>query len=392
MSYHPPCAPSPADARLELRTHAGIASIPAPAWDALDPSAHPFTRHAFLLAMEASDSVRVDAGWSPCHVALWQGASLVAASPAYLKSNSHGEFVFDQSWARASLRAGLAYYPKLLLAVPYSPVSGPRLLALDDSTRATLARSLIAAAEPLDVSGVHVNFAQAADTRALDEAGFIARHDVQFHWRNDGQWRDWSDFSAALSTKRRKNIRQERGRLLRAGWRFERLEGDAIDAGVLDAAFALYQRTFASKYNHAALTRQFFERLHAAMPGALMIVRASHADGFTAMAISVQSATTLYGRYWGSDADEVPGLHFETCYHQGIEHCLSTGRSVFEPGAQGEHKLARGFLPVVTESRHWLREPRLHQAVRQAMQSERTHVARYREELLAHSPFAMRTQ
>ncbi len=370
-----------------MRTYARIEDIPAEGWDALDDTGHPFTRHAFLHALEASGSVRVDAGWLPQHLTLWRGGELIAAAPAYRKLNSHGEFVFDQGWAHAAAQVGIEYYPKLLLAVPYSPVTGQRLLARDAAARELMARNLTQVAESLDTSSVHVNFGQPQDLAALDAAGFIARHDVQFHWRNDSGWRDWQDFSGALSSKRRKNIRQERARVLEDGWRFERLEGHAITADVLDTAYALYRQTFSDKYNHAALTRDFFARAHAAMPTALMIVHARNPAGTNAVAICVQSPTTLYGRYWGSEI-EAPGLHFETCYYQGIEHCLASGRTLFEPGAQGEHKLARGFLPVITQSRHWLRDQRLHQAVAQAMQSERKHVARYRDDLLAHSPFA----
>ncbi len=382
-----PDSPSVSGLLFSVRTHERIDEIPADAWDALAEDDHPFTSHAFLHALEASGSLRADAGWSPRHLTLWRDGALIAAAPAYLKTNSHGEFVFDQGWAHAAAQAGIDYYPKLLLAVPYSPVNGQRLLARDPSARAVLATNLPRLAEALGVSGVHVNFGRASDHGPLDDAGFTTRHDVQFHWRNETGWRDWDTFSGALDSKRRKNIRQERERLRRQDWRFDRLEGDAITDAVLDTAFALYQRTFTGKYNHPALTRGFFARLHASMPHALLIVHARSPEGANAMAICLQSSSTLYGRYWGSEVD-TPGLHFETCYYQGIEHCLATGRTLFEPGAQGEHKLARGFLPSMTESRHWLRDRRLHQAVAHAMVSERDHVARYRADLFAHSPFA----
>lgn len=385
----PPDASKEPAPSLSLHTHASIEEIPAEAWNALCDDDHPFTRHAFLHAFEASDSLQTDAGWSPQHLSLWRGDQLAAVAPAYRKLNSHGEFVFDQNWAQAAAQVGIAYYPKLLLAVPYSPVTGPRLLARDPAARAHMAGGLAQVAEAIGASSVHVNFAGQHDLIALDDAGFIARHDVQFHWRNDAGWRDWQDFSESLSSKRRKNMRQERARVRRDGWHFQRLEGDAISNGVLDTAFRLYRQTFADKYNHAALTRDFFARLHGEMPQSLMIVHARDSQGANAVAICIQSASTLYGRYWGSEVDS-PGLHFETCYYQGIEHCLATGRTLFEPGAQGEHKLARGFLPVITESRHWLRDRRLHQAVAHAMQEEREQVASYRNELLAHSPFADR--
>ncbi len=373
---------------LTLRLHSHIAEIEAASWDALDATAHPFTRHAFLQALETSGSLRADAGWIPRHVALRRGPQLIAAAPAYIKLNSHGEFVFDHAWANAAIGAGIDYFPKLLLAVPYSPVNGPRLLARDPEARELLASQLVHAAELLQCSSVHVNFLQSERERdALDCCGYIRRTDVQFHWRCQTGWRDWQDFSASLTARRRKNIRQERDRLARSGWTFERLEGSSITEAVLDKAHELYARTFAEKYNHAALTRQFFSQVHAGMPDALLIVRATGPAGEIAMAVCLQSRDALFGRYWGSEVD-APGVHFETCYYQGIEHCLATGRTLFEPGAQGEHKLARGFLPCITESRHLLRNPQLHSAVATAMQREREHVARYRDELLLHSPFA----
>lgn len=373
---------------LTVRLHARIAEIDPVSWDALDDTAHPFTRHAFLQALEATDSLRTDAGWIPRHVALWRGDELVAAAPAYLKLNSHGEFVFDHAWANAAMRAGIDYFPKLLVAVPYSPVNGPRLLARDSESRKLLASQLERAAELLDCSSVHVNFLHSkVECDALDQNGYIERCDVQFHWRNQSGWRDWQDFSASLTSRRRKTIRQERDRLARSGWTFERLEGDRITGTILDEAHALYARTFAEKYNHAALTREFFSHLHADMPGTLMIVRARSPANAVAMALCLQSRDTLFGRYWGSEVD-APGLHFEACYYQGIEHCLATGRTLFEPGAQGEHKLARGFLPSLTASRHLLRDPRLHAAVAEAMQRERLQVTQYRDELMAHSPFS----
>lgn len=373
-----------------LRLHAALDEIPAADWDALAggdgaPAAdHPFVSHAFLAGLEREGCVQPRHGWTPRHAALWRDGRLVAAAPAYLKANSHGEFVFDHAWAHAYARAGLDYYPKWLVAVPYSPVTGPRLLAIDDDARAALARALAARAEADDLGSVHVNFAPAAELSAFDD-GWIPRLDVQFHWRNRG-WSDFDAFLAALQPKKRKNIRQERERVRRAGFRFRVVHGDEAGEDDLEAMHGFYVRTFAEYGNLPVLTLGFFRRLARTMPRRFVLILAEHGGRAVAGALCLRGHGTLYGRYWGADV-AAPGLHFETCYYQGIDYCLREGLAAFEPGAQGEHKIARGFLPEFTHSRHRLADVRFAAAIADWCARERAATASYRDAVLAHSPY-----
>lgn len=373
----------------ELRLVSHLDELEPAQWNALHDGGNPFVAHAFLAGLERHGCLRPQWGWSARHAALFEGGELIAAAPGYLKHNSHGEFVFDFAWADAYAQFGRDYYPKWLIAAPYSPVPGPRLLARDDAARRALGAALEDAAASMHVSSVHVNFLPEAETGALP-AGWLARHDVQFHWHNRG-WTSFEQFLTALTHKRRKAIRQERARVERAGYRFRTVHGDEARAADLDAMHAFYCRTFAEKGNSPALTREFFSHLARAMPRCLVLVFAERDDGSGAVrtvagALFLRGGDTLYGRYWGSE-EAAPGLHFETCYYQGIEYCLRQGLQRFEPGAQGEHKLARGFLPVLTQSRHLLLEPRFAQALAPWCAQERAAVARYRDLLSNHSPF-----
>jgi len=370
---------------IEARFHENIADIPAADWDALRPDGNPFVSHAFLHALEGSGCIRPEWDWQAHHLGLYEHGRLRAAAPLYLKGNSHGEFVFDWSWAAAWERAGGDYYPKLLCGVPYSPVPGPRLLTRGD---ATLQRALIAAmrreAERLQLSSVHANFLRNDEAVAFG-ADWLARGDVQFHWHNRG-WRDFDDFLAALNHKKRANIRHERARVAASGLRVEWRGGDMLDAAEWDAVHALYLATFDAKGNHAALTPAFFHRL-GTLGGLAQLALAHDADGIAAMALFLEGDGALYGRYWGSRI-ETPGLHFELCYYRGIEHAIARGLQRFEPGAQGEHKLARGFLPVRTQSRHLLLHEGFRTAVREALRHEAESMDDYAQELAAHSPYA----
>jgi uncharacterized protein len=369
----------------------GIERVPAAQWNGLLVDANPFLRHEFLHALEASGSLRADLGWRAQHLLLWQGDELVGAAPCYLKMNSHGEFVFDWNWAEAWQRAGGRYYPKLLCAVPYSPVTGPRLLACAGDDRDAIQNRLIGAmmerCEAERWSGAHINFLESAanDLTELDRGAWLPRCDWQFHWHNRG-YVDFEAFLAALSAKKRKNIRQERARLHGSEWRIERLRGDAIDAAAMDDIYRFYSYTFQIKGNVPALTRDFFERLRANMPRALMAVIASRDGERIGAAFCLQSSDTLYGRYWGC-SEEVPGLHFECCYYQGIEHCIEQGLQSFEPGAQGEHKIARGFLPTRTYSRHFLRDTAFRTAIADFLAREAVQQKQYGELLMQHSPY-----
>ncbi len=371
-----------------LQSPNSIAAVDHAAWRALLRDDNPFVDPDFLEALESSDSLRVDWGWTPCPIEWREGDQLVAAAPGYRKGNSHGEFVFDHGWAEASERAGIRYYPKLLIAAPYSPVTGPRLFARDADTRLALAEALRPFAVARGLSSVHVNFVDAEDAVALRAAGYLEREDLQFHWTNDG-YADFDDFLSRLTAKRRKEIRRERQQVAREGWRFAWHDGASLDAKRLDRAHELYARTFLDKGNHPALSREFFGLLAKRLGPRMIIVEGEHPDGGHAMALLLRSADTLYGRYWGTDLAS-PGLHFETCYYQGIDYCIRHGLRRFEPGAQGEHKIARGFLPARTRSFHWLAHAGLHQAVAQALDRERQWLHRYESSLLAHTPFAER--
>jgi predicted N-acyltransferase len=376
---------------LTLRIHTRLEEIPAEHWDALRPDGNPFLSHAFLAGLERHDCVRSELGWQGWHLAWYRGGVLVAALPAYLKGNSHGEFVFDWSWAQAHELSGGRYYPKLVCAVPYTPVTGPRLLTgggRNATLERALADTLINETRRLGLSGAHINFPDPETCASLvRDPRWLPRQDVQFHWHNRG-YRDFDDFLDALNHKKRKNIRQERQRLHAAGWRFERRRGGDLDERDWRFVHALYVRTFAEKGNYPALTEAFFRHLGAALPDHTHVTLARAPDGRpAAMALSLQGDGRLYGRYWGC-LHPVPGLHFECCYYQGIEHAIERRLAVFEPGAQGEHKLARGFMPVLTRSFHYLHDAGLRARVVRALDQERAAVSGWYRELDARSPYA----
>lgn len=373
-----------------LRVLPDLGAIPRADWDTLAPGRNPFVSHDFLAGLERHGCLRERLGWRPHHLGLWDGDTLVAAVPAYRKANSHGEFVFDHAWADAYERAGGTYYPKLLAAVPYSPVPGPRLLVdpRHAAARATLVDALRDMAEAARWSGAHVNFVESEDARVLRDAGWLEREDIQFHWANRG-YPDFESFLGALNSKRRKEIRRERAKVRAEGWQFAQYDGSGIGAPELAEVHRLYADTFEAKGNVAALTPAFLASLAPALGPRFIVVMGTRADGARCMALFLASDEVLYGRYWGSDA-LAPGLHFEACYYQGIELAIARGLARFEPGAQGEHKVARGFLPVRTRSFHWLRDPALRTAVASAVARERAWVARYEQSVLAHSPYAER--
>ena len=370
---------------LQVRVLASLAQVDAAQWDALHDGANPFVRHAFLEGLERYGCLRGDWGWTPRHLTLWDGDCLVAAAPGYLKANSHGEFVFDHAWAHAYARHGLDYYPKWLFAVPYSPVTGPRLLARDDTARAQLLAAIAAQSDADGLPSAHVNFHAEAEDGLFGE-DWLPRIDVQYHWHNRDGWNGFDAFLAAMDHKHRKNIRQERAKVGRTGIVFRRLHGDEATPADLDAVHRFYLQTFRDYGNSPALTRDFIGHLAREMPRNLLIILAMHADTPVAGALCLRGADTLYGRYWGAHAT-MPGLHFETCYYQGIEYCLEHGLARFEPGAQGEHKLARGFLPAFVRSRHRIAHPQFRQALRDWCAEEAGSVRRYAANLAAHSPF-----
>ncbi|MBK7042608.1 MAG: GNAT family N-acetyltransferase [Rhodanobacteraceae bacterium] len=363
-----------------------IDAVPATDWNALCGDDHPFVAHAFLNAIEASDSLRSDLGWCAEHLTLWRDNRLVAAAPTYRKANSHGEFVFDFAFADAYERSIGNYYPKRLVAVPYSPVTGPRLLASTDADRRALVATLATDTVSRGWSSAHVNFLRESECDAFDEQ-WLPRCDWQFHWHNHG-YRDFDDFLDALNAKKRKNIRQERARLLGNDWRFERRHGQELEAEHIDFLHRCYVLTFADKGNTPSLTRDFFARICRDLPRQTLAVFAYRGDQLLASSFLLQSANVLYGRYWGG-IENAPGLHFETCYYQGIEHAIAQGLSVFEPGAQGEHKIARGFLPTRTHSRHFFAHPGFRNAIADYLKREARELDHYRDAVLRHSPYGV---
>jgi predicted N-acyltransferase len=373
-----------------LRTHASIGEVAATDWDALVPDDNPFVSHAFLAGLERSGCIRTEFGWRAQHLSLHDGHAMAGALPLYLKGNSHGEYVFDWAWADAWERAGGEYYPKLLCAVPYSPVTGPRLLAGSGPEAAIRRRALAAGLRELTdrigLSSAHVDFLRAEETDAFDDA-WLPRSDWQFQWHNPGIWRDFGDYLDALTHKRRNAVRHERAQVERAGIECEFRDGGTLDDAEWRTMHHLYSHTFDAKGNTPTLTLDFFRHLGTAFPGHAHVAFARRAGAIIAGALFMSSHDTLYGRYWGA-IEQVPSLHFELCYYQGIDYCLRLGLRCFEPGTQGVHKLARGFLPVQTHSRHYLADPQFRAAVRLALARESAlHETRGRE-LLEHSPFA----
>lgn len=375
----------------QVRLHRGLAEIAATQWDALHDGRNPFVAHAFLAGLEQHDCLRARWGWTPQHLTLWENGALAAAMPGYLKHNSHGEFVFDHAWASAYARHGRDYFPKWLCAVPYSPVTGPRLLARTDADRRALLDAAIAMTRAAALSSAHVNFHSTAEDAAFAPAtdgapGWLSRSDVQYHWRNHAGWRTFDEFLGAMDHRHRKNIRQERGKVRRAGVTFRIVHGADASDGDLAAMHGFYLQTFAEYGNAPALTLAFLRHLATAMPRGLVMFFADRAGDAIAGALCLRGGDTLYGRYWGSTSP-LPGLHFETCYYQGIDYCLRTGLRVFEPGAQGEHKLARGFLPTRVRSRHWIADAAFARALQPWCAEETLAVQRHAAALAARSPF-----
>ncbi len=370
----------------ELLVHSTISDVDAQTWDALAGSDQPFVRHGFLSALEDSGSLRRELGWSPMPLLWREGKAVVAAAPGYLKTNSHGEFVFDWAWADAYARHGLDYYPKLLVAVPYSPVTGPRLFGPRRGELAVAIRQLV---DRSKLSSAHLNFLTLEDAATLAHDPWLPRFDWQFHLHNPG-YRDFQDFLDGLNGKKRKNIRQERGQAQRHGFEIVWKSDIELDEADLDAMHALYSDTFERKGNTPALTRSFFSLLRERLPGSLHVAGAWRQRRLHAVAVFIRGANALYGRYWGSDADYA-GLHFELCYYQGIEHLIANRLTRFEPGAQGEHKIARGFLPTRTRSAHYVRHSGFRTAIRHALDREAESLRQYRAELDTHSPYAKKS-
>ena len=375
---------------LSARILPEFAAVEPTDWSRLEHADNPFLSCAFLGALETSGALSAEFGWTPCHLALYDEQGLAAFAPTYVKSNSHGEFVFDWAWADAYHRHGLSYYPKLLTAIPYSPVAGPRLLtrrghADPEGLRGQLVRLALDVCAESDLSSWHCNFVNPDDAAALQSAGLLARQDCQFHWRNDG-YADFDDFLDCLRARKRKNIRRERRQVAESGVEFRWLRGGELDSTQLDFVHRCYGDTFRQYGNHAALNPAFFARLAAELGDGLVVALALRDGEPLAMSLYLLGGNRLYGRYWGC-LEPLPALHFEAAYYQGIEFCIEHGVAVFESGAQGEHKIARGFLPQPTRSFHYLRDERFRAAVASYLDRERDWMREYREQLSGHDPF-----
>jgi predicted N-acyltransferase len=373
--------------RLEVRHR--ISDISATEWNALAGAEQPFLRHEFLAALEECRCVHPDTGWLPWHLTLRDGDRLVAAAPAYLKGHSWGEFVFDWAWADAHERHGLGYYPKLISAVPYSPITGARVLiapgfeprlALD-----ALARGARQLADSQELSSLHWLFPETEQADALEAAGYLRRSGCQFHWSNRG-YGSFDDFLGELSSKKRKNIRQERAAVAAAGVEFVWLQGSEIDDAAWSYFLSVYTDTFERHHNLPPLNLKFFRRIGREIEENVLLVLARRHGRPIAAALCLRDDHALYGRYWGA-SDSISGLHFETCYYQGIEYCIRHGLQRFEPGAQGEHKVPRGFLPTLTHSAHWLRNSQMRAAIAHHLRHERERIAAYAAEMNRHSPY-----
>ncbi|UYG06877.1 GNAT family N-acetyltransferase [Halomonas sp. M4R1S46] len=373
--------------RLRLTELPAIEAVAAASWNALVGDDHPFLRHEFLHALEASGAVSPASGWVPRHLTLWRGETLVGLLPHYHKLHSFGEYVFDWAWAEAWERAGGRYYPKGLSAIPFTPAPGPRLALAADVDPLAARRRLAEAWETGELSSWHLLFAEPDEVAAWQAAcpELIPRHGVQFQWRDRG-YGDFAGFLAALTSKRRKAIRRERRRVAEQGLTLHRLEGEAIGDADLAHFFRCYQLTYRERGRHGYLNAEFFARLRRALPEALVLVQARLEGAPVAAALCLQGRRTLYGRYWGSEV-LADGLHFEACYYQGIEHCLARGLTLFDPGTQGEHKLTRGFAPRRLTSLHHIADPRLRAGVARFCAEERGHVEAYVAATRAALPF-----
>ncbi len=370
----------------------GAAGLPAAEWDALlglQDQPTPFLRHAYLAALEASGSAKPSIGWTPRFLTLWRGERLEAACPVYLKDHSYGEYVFDWAWADAYQRHGLSYYPKALCAVPFTPVPGSRLLARSDEAREALAKALVAWCEAEALSSLHLLFLSPADQRACEAAGLMARRTVQFHWENpDPPYPGFDAFLASLAQDKRKKIRQERRKVAEAGVTFRVAEGRDISPEDWDFFYRCYARTYREHGNPPYLRPAFFQAMAADMPGAwVMFIAERGGQPIACSLVGIDRASGVaWGRYWGA-LERVDCLHFEACYYQPLQWCIEQGFRRFEGGAQGEHKMARALMPVMTTSAHWLAHPAFADAVQRFLEREGEGIEGYLEHLEARTPF-----
>lgn len=367
-----------------------LSEVPADQWNRITGTAHPFLRHEFLAALERHSCVGEQFGWYPQHLAVYDDSDTLAGlAPLYLKDNSYGEFVFDWSWADAWQRAGKPYYPKLVSAIPYTPVTGPRLLVRDDMEPAAVTDLLIRAAlELVDRSGsssLHWLFTNDQDTQRLLEHGLLRRSGCHFHWHNRG-YRSFDDFLGSLTARKRKKVKRERRFVEEAGIRMEIVHGDEASEAQWQAMHRFYTSTFERKSGMPTLSLEFFLDIGHSMGDQVVLVMAHLGGQLVAGAINLRGDTAFYGRHWGC-LDRYHSLHFETCYYQGIEYSIRHGLDLFEPGVQGEHKISRGFLPTLTWSAHWIRDAAFREAIARFLDNEHGLVMDYSRDMQLYSPY-----
>ena len=373
---------------VQVKLVQGIGQIDARLWDACVGPDQPFLSHAFLSALEDSGSASQRTGWLPLHLVVEAGGELIGCAPMYLKSHSYGEYVFDWGWANAYERAGGTYYPKLQVSVPFTPVPGPRLLLRPEvgaPARGMLAHALVSAAEQLNVSSLHVTFCREDEWDTLGNAGLLKRQGVQYHWHNRG-YGTFDDFLGTLKSSKRKTIRKERARVGEQGLSIEVLTGDTLTPDIWDAFYPFYRSTVDKRWGSAYLTKRFFARLGETMPERVVLMMARHGGRYVAGALNLLGADTLYGRVWGCRR-EFEFLHFEACYYQAIEFAIRHGLARVEAGAQGPHKLQRGYEPVATYSAHWIRDSGFRDAVERFLVQERREMASEMGHLRAGLPY-----
>lgn len=378
-----------APSSVEIRVVTQMSGFVEADWNALAGDS-PLLRHSFLHALEASGCVGADIGWEPIHIGLFRDGSLAAAMPLYVKYHSWGEFVFDFAWADAYRRQGLRYYPKLVNCVPFSPVPGARLLANDDADKTALVQAALQLTSELGFSSFHSLFPTAPDQPVLSQPGLhlLHRTGFQYHWFNDA-YTSFDDFLATLKHDKRKKIRQERRKLAEAGIAFRWVKGKNSNTSDWDFFMRCYANTYARHRSEPHLNRAFFEQLIDTQPETLLLIIAERSGTPVACSFNLIDTTRLYGRHWGA-VEYVPGLHFETCYYQGIEYAIAHGLQVFEGGAQGEHKLARGLVPTPTHSFHWLENTQFRTAIDQFLEREEIAITHYMDEL--EGPFKKATR
>lgn len=367
-----------------------LEQIPASQWNAITGTDYPFLRHEFLYGLERTGCACPDTGWQGCHLLLRDAAGVLAVMPLYLKSHSYGEYVFDWSWADAWQRSGLHYYPKLVSAIPFTPATGPRLCIREDADPAATWHAALGAVQGLakerGFSSWHLLFPEQEVASSLQQAGLHRRTATQFHWFNRG-YTNFDDFLADFTSRKRKSLRRERARVAEQGLTLRTLCGGEIGPREWQQFHQFYRMTYAKRSGHGGyLTREFFTQAAPQLGEQVIMVLAYLKDRAVAGALYFRSRDTLYGRYWGCE-QEYDCLHFETCYYQGIEYCIANGLQKFDPGAQGEHKIQRGFRPVPTWSNHWIADPRLAAAVGDFARSEEEHSAAYLRDAATLLPF-----